>query len=85
MNLKRINKVAMVSEYTLFFHLQLPFYPLSNFICITRYFPKSHRTLRWFHGEKLLMNPNKPPLISLSSTTTTTTSSTITTTRSLFR
>ena len=46
MDYKRINKITMVSEYTLFLQLQLHFYPFLYFIYITCYFPKWYRTLR---------------------------------------
>jgi len=59
MNCKRINKIATVSEYTLFLHLQLPFYPFSYFIYITCYFPKIYRTLRIISS--LFIPPPQPP------------------------
>ena len=42
MNCKRINKIATVSEYTLFLHLQLPFYPFSYYIYILHAIFQNH-------------------------------------------
>jgi len=59
MDCKRTNKIVMVSEYTLFLHFQLPFYPFSYFIYITCYFSKSYKTLRIISS--FFFPPPQPP------------------------
>jgi len=76
---KRINKLAMLLQYTLFLHLQLLLYPFRTLYILHVIFQNYTKHLDDSMAKNFRRIRNKLPLISLSSTTTTTTSSTITT------
>ena len=68
MDCKRTNKIAMVSEHTLFLHLQLPFYPFSYYIYILhavfqnhiKHLESSHLSFFHHHNHHIFHHHNHP-------------------------